>query len=89
MRFTIQISKVIEIDTDRDWGGDLDALYEALRDQGFDGIATAGEIEEALSEMAADDLDAIIGDHGIESIDLSFAVPSGTTLKIPSEDEAA
>jgi len=90
MKFKILINKTIEIDTDREWGGDLSALYGALREAGYAGHATASEIEEALDLMADEDL-ASIGveeDFGIDTMDMQFEVPPETTLKIPEEDAA-
>jgi len=87
MRFKILINKTIEIDTDREWGGDLSALYDALREAGYEGQVTASEIEDALGLMADEDLASISEDFGIETMDMQFEVPPGTTLKIPPEDE--
>jgi len=89
MKFTVNINKTFEIDTDRDWGGDLDALIDILKENGAEDLANASEIEYALNEMAEDDLDSILGDNGIDCADISIEVPYGTTLKIPAEDEAA
>lgn len=89
MKFKLVLHKEFEIDTDRDWNGELDTLIEALRDKvGVEpgNEANHREIAEAIEAMLSDDIEYVVA-VDLDETNFSIDVPVGTTVEVPAEEE--
>lgn len=75
MKFRLTLNKIIEIDTDKDWGGDLSTLDDALKKMEADPEnPSPEELHDALRECMDDDLEGTIGELDISSDDFDIEV---------------
>jgi hypothetical protein len=86
MKFKLKLEKEFEIDTDKDWGGDLDGLFEQLKNCGLAEGETASksDIEEAIREMLAEGIETVV-DLDLDETNFTITVEEGTTIDIPLE----
>lgn len=89
IKFKLTLNKTYEIDTDRDWSGDIGALIETLRDK-IDvepgTTASAEEIHDGIREMLSDDFESVL-DLDLSENDFQIEVPPGTEVEIPADEE--
>ena len=87
MKFNLTLHKTFEIDTDKDWGGDMSALMRQLQMNCEAGsTASADDIHDAILAMLGDDIDAIV-ELDLDETDFAISIPEGTTLEIPEDPE--
>lgn len=87
MKFKLTLHKEFEIDTDKDWGGDLDGLLEmAAMTYDPGSILSESDIHDTLREMLAEDIDTVV-DLELDETCFKIEVPEGTTIELPKKED--
>jgi hypothetical protein len=89
MKFKLILHKEFDIDTDRDWNGELGSLIDALKNNiGVEpgNTATHKEIADAIEVMLADDIEYVVT-LDLDETNFSIEVPPGATVEVPAEED--